>query len=232
MKTVGVIGGMGPETSADFYLELIRGSHTKNKTQRPAILLWSVPIPLDVEEDLILKGTGEERYIPFLIDGAKRLEEGGADFIVIPCNTVHIFIDEIRNAVCIPVLSIVEETTRVLKASKIRRVGFLSTELTIRKGVYHRLFHENNIIPIAPSITQQNILNRIIQNILSGETSKEDIKSLEQIMISLSKQGAEVIVLACTDLQHILQMQTGVKKFDTMKILADITVKKINDGKI
>mgnify|MGYP000521764234 CR=1 FL=1 len=68
-----------------------------------------------IEEDLIQRAIGEERYIPFLVDAAKRLESGGADFIVIPCNSVHIFINEVRSAVKIPILSIVEETAKFLE---------------------------------------------------------------------------------------------------------------------
>lgn len=227
MKTVGIIGGMGPETSADFYLELIHGSHMINKTQRPAILLWNVPIPLSVEEDLILKGTGEERFVPFLVDGAKRLERGGADFIVIPCNTVHMFIDDIRKAVRIPVLSIVEETAKVLETSKIKRIGFLSTELTIRKNIYSPLLHEKNIRAISPTQAQQETINHVIQNILSNSATKIDAENLKTIIERLVKKHAEAIVLACTDLQHILHKQKNIKIIDTMKILAQATIRRL-----
>jgi len=114
MKTAGIIGGLGPETTSQFYLEIIFSCFQTNKTARPPLLIWSIPLEYQIESDLITKAEGEERYIPYLVDAAKRLENGGADFIVIPCNSAHIFIDVVRKAVKIPVLSIVEETTKFL----------------------------------------------------------------------------------------------------------------------
>src|SRR3989344_5572385 len=119
MKTVGIIGGLGPATTSKFYLEIVQKCFDKNKHSRPPILIWNVPIPFKVEEDLIVRGQGEDRFLPFLIDAARRLENGGANFLVIPCNSVHIFIDHIRKSVNVPVLSIVEETVKVLKKQKV-----------------------------------------------------------------------------------------------------------------
>src|SRR3989344_7926112 len=127
MKTVGVIGGVGPETTAEFYLELIFGCYQKNKINRPPILVWNIPLAYKIEEDLITKSEGEERYIPYLVEAAQLLEKGGADFLVMPCNSLHIFIEEIRESVKIPVLSIVEETTKFLKEKGIAKVGIIST---------------------------------------------------------------------------------------------------------
>lgn len=95
MKTVGIIGGLGPETTSEFYLEIIFSSYKKNKLTRPPVLVWNVPLPYKIEEDLITKAEGEERYIPFLIDAAHRLEKGGVDFLVMPCNSLHTFIEDI-----------------------------------------------------------------------------------------------------------------------------------------
>lgn len=125
MKTAGIIGGLGPETTAEFYLQTIFAAFKKDKKARPPILMWSIPLKYQIEEDLLTKAEGEERYLPYLIDAAKRLESGRADFIVIPCNSVHIFIDQIRISVNIPVLSIVEETSVFLKEMNIKRLDFL-----------------------------------------------------------------------------------------------------------
>src|SRR3989344_6805744 len=115
MKTVGIIGGLGPETTSEFYLNIVFSYHKKTKKARPAVIIASVPLPYKIEEDLITKNKGSERYIPFLVNEAKRLEKAGADFIVMPCNSLHVFIKDVRNAVKIPVLSIVEETVKFLK---------------------------------------------------------------------------------------------------------------------
>ena len=118
MKTVGIIGGLGPETTSEFYLDIVFSSYKKTKKSRPGIIISSVPLPYQIEEDLIVSNKGSDRYIPFLVKEAKRLERAGSDFIVMPCNSLHVFIEEIRNAVKIPVLSIIEETVKFLKKNK------------------------------------------------------------------------------------------------------------------
>jgi len=122
MKTVGIIGGLGPETTSEFYLEVVFGCYEQNKGARPPILIWNIPLNYEIEQNFLKNATGEEKYLPYLIAAAKKLEKGGADFIVMPCNSMHIFINEIRRAVKIPVLSIVEETAKFLKAKKIKRI--------------------------------------------------------------------------------------------------------------
>lgn len=226
MKTIGIIGGLGPETSATFYLELIKKCFAKNKTQRPPILLWNIPIEYKVENRLILKGKGEEKYLPLLLDAARRLEKGGADFLVIPCNTVHIFIEEIRKAVKIPVLSIVEETVRIIKQRQIKKVGFLATELTIKKRVYDDIFEKNNIESILSTPSEQNEINNIIHAILGRSNSKKEKVQLGRIIRSLRKKGAEAIILACTDLQHLISKDSP-QIIDTMSTLAQSSTHEI-----
>ena len=96
MKTVGIIGGLGPETTSEFYLDIVFSCQKKDRTARPPILISSVPMPYQIEEDAIEKNIGIERISPFLLTEAKRLEKAGADFIVMPCNSLHVFIEEIR----------------------------------------------------------------------------------------------------------------------------------------
>src|SRR3989339_2250623 len=158
MKTVGIIGGLGPETTAEFYLDLVFSCFKKSKKARPAVIIASVPLPYKIEEDLITKNKGSERYIPFLVNEAKRLEKAGADFIVMPCNSLHVFINEIRNAVKIPVLSIVEETVHFLKKKKYKRVGIVSTSATIRNKLYETAFEKNKIAYVTPDDFQQEKL--------------------------------------------------------------------------
>src|SRR5665647_1369744 len=101
MKSVGVIGGLGPETTAEFYLEVIFQCQKRNDKQRPSIVISSVPLLFEIERDLIESNTGKERYLPFLVDEARRLERSGVAFLVMPCNSLHVFINEIRESVAI-----------------------------------------------------------------------------------------------------------------------------------
>lgn len=227
MKSVGVIGGLGPETTANFYLEVIFRCQQLNDNQRPSIVIGSVPLLFEVERDLIAHNIGIERYIPFLQDEAKRIEQSGVDFLVMPCNSLHVFIDEIRAAVSIPVLSIVEETIKYLNSKDIKKVGLISTSATIENKVYESKLLESGIEYITPADDQRSKIDDIIQKLVSGEHLDEDRKYLINIAESLSEQGVSNVALACTDLQLLNPQSNKVEIFDTMKILADSTVTQI-----
>ncbi|MFH1631253.1 MAG: amino acid racemase [Candidatus Aenigmatarchaeota archaeon] len=227
MKTLGIIGGLGPETTSEFYLDLVFSCQKKDIIHRPSILISSVPLPYAIEEDAISKNVGIERCLPFLIDEAERLEKSGADFIVMPCNSLHIFIKEIRNAVKIPVLSIVEETIKFLKKNKFNNVGIVSTSATIKNRLYENAFEENTISYETPDSFQQAKLGKIILNLVIGMQNNKDREELIKIISDFEKKDVDCVVLACTDLQLLIPNHPTLRIFDTMKIFADATVEKI-----
>ena len=227
MKTLGIIGGLGPETTADFYLDLVFSCQKKSKTCRPAIIIASVPLPYKIEEELIMKNKGASRYIPFLENEAKRLEKAGADFIVMPCNSLHVFIKEIRNAVEIPVLSIVEETVKFLKKNNFKKVGIVSTSATIENKLYENAFEENDIAYETPDDFQQAKMGKFILNLVNGQQNNKDREELVQIINDFKNKDVDCVALACTDLQLLIPKHPSLKIFDTMKIYADVTVEEL-----
>ncbi len=227
MKTVGIIGGLGPETTSDFYLEVIFGCHKKNKVQRPPMLIWNVPLLYQIEKEVITKAEGEERCIPYLADAAKRLEKGGADFIVMPCNSLHIFIKELRESVRIPVLSILEETVEFLRKNRIDKVGLLATTATIKRKMYERELKKNGIMQIRPDDFEQEKIGRMIHNIVMNRHANKDRAELMKIISRFEDKKAKNVILACTDLQLLIPKHPGINIYDTMKILADATVREI-----
>ncbi len=227
MRTVGIIGGLGPETTSKFYLEVVFSCFEKTKENRPPMLIWNVPLPYKVEEEFITKTTGEEKYLPFLLDAAQRLEKGGSDFIVIPCNSVHLFIDEIRKAVSIPVLSIVEETINHLKTKGISEVGILATSATIRKRLYEGRLLDNGISVRNPDEFDQEQMGEIINNLVQSRQDDADREKLLNITQKLVDKGVKTVLLACTDLQLIIPTITNTEIIDTMHILARATVREI-----
>jgi aspartate racemase len=225
MKTLGIIGGLGPETTSEFYLDVIFSCQKKDKINRPAIIISSVPLPYKIEEDAISKNIGIERCLPFLIEEAKRLEKSGADFIVMPCNSLHIFIKEIRSSVKIPILSIVEETVKFLEDNKMKKVGIVSTSATIRNKLYENAFIESNIAFEAPNDLQQEKMGKFIYNLVMGQQKNKDREELVKIIDGFEGKKVDCVVLACTDLQLLIPRHPTMKIFDTMKIFADATVK-------
>ncbi len=227
MKTVGIIGGLGPETTSEFYSEISFSCQKKDKTNRPPILIYSVPISYAVEEDAIARAKGENRLIPLLIDAAKRLEKAGADFLVMPCNSLHEFINEIRNSVKIPALSIVEETTKFLKKEGIAKVGIISTSITLDKKLYESSFISNSIIQVKPDDFQQAKIGKIIHNLVFNRQNNKNRDELIDIIDDFETKGVNHVILACTDLQLLIPQHSKLKIFDTMKIFADATVREI-----
>ena len=227
MKTVGIIGGLGPETKSEFYLDIVFSCYKKTKEARPGIIIASVPLPYQIEEDLIMRNKGKERYIPFLVNEAKRLEKADADFLVMPCNSLHVFIKEIRNAVDIPVLSIIEETVKFLKKNNLNKVGIVSTSATIQNKLYETAFEEGRIAYETPDDFQQAKMGKIILNLVTGQQKNRDREDLIQIINDFEKKNVDCVALACTDLQLLIPKHPRLKIFDTMKIFADATVDEI-----
>jgi len=184
-------------------------------------------LPYQIEEDAIVKNLGIERCLPFLTQEAKRLEKSGADFIVMPCNSLHVFIKEIREAVTIPVLSIVEETVKFLKREKMSKVGIISTSATIKNKLYENAFTENSIEYVAPDELQQAKMGKFILNLVTGQQKNRDREELIGIINSFEDKALDCVILACTDLQLLIPHHPKIKIFDTMKIFADSTVENI-----
>lgn len=227
MKTVGIIGGIGPETTAQFYRSLILTAKELDKTARPPILIYSVPLPYAIEKDSILNATGEERNIPYLVEAAKILEKGGANFLIMPCNTLHVFISELRAGVKIPVLSIIEETTNFLKLHNISRVGLISTASTLKNKLYENAFKSADISYEIPTDSQQEKVRHLIYNLIMGDINENDKELLENIIASFETKNVDNIILACTDLQLLNPRHPRLNIYDTMSILADATVREI-----
>ena len=222
MKTVGIIGGLGPKTTAKFYMQIVSLCGKKSK-QRPNILIANVPISHQLEEKYINRSEGGRELYALLITAAKTLEKGGADFIVLPCNTAHVFINDIRDSINIPVLSIIDESVKVLEKNKMKRIGLLSTPATIKD----RLF-DGKLSLIKPSKLNQKKMGLIINSILNNQALDKNRHELLRIIEGVSEKS-DALLLACTDLQLLITEKeiNGVQIFDTMQILADATVREI-----
>jgi aspartate racemase len=224
MKTVGIIGGLGPETTSKFYLDVIFNYQKKNITNRAPVVIASVPIPYVIEEEGLIKNKEVERFMPYLIKEAKRLEQAEVDFITMPCNSLHIFIDDIRASVKIPVLSIIEETIKYVKLRNKKRVGVLSSAITFKNRLFENEFLKNNIESLFPSAYEQSNLDRIILNIVKGYKDKRDLDYLMGIIENLNNIKADCVILACTDLQLLNPKHPKLEIFDTMQIFSEASV--------
>lgn len=220
MNTAGIIGGLGPETTADFYLKINQLAYQYHRTVKPSCIVSNVEIPFATEQSLLLKGGAViNDYLPYLKNSISQLEKAGAKFIVIPCNTVHILIDDLRKFATIPIISIIEVTKFALNKANIKNAYLLATSTTINEGLYNN----NDIEWTIPTSDQQKVVDRIISNLVNGSFTDQDRKELKSII------SHDTVLLACSDLHIALKDMSGITLFDTMEILARKTVESIYD---
>lgn len=226
MKTVGIIGGLGPDTTAKVYVSIINKIYEAGIAEYPPITIYNLPFPRRIEHEAIVQGIHAEKMLPYLISGARVLEKAGADFGILPCNTLHAFISDIRNSVNIPFLSILDETVTVVHTLGIRSIAILASETSVRADVYGPALAAAQIQYIYPGADDQAIVNHIIVDILNGNRSKDHGTVLGALCDSLYKSGADAVLLACTDLQHVIpECTTDVRILDTTEILIAAAVR-------
>ena len=148
-KIIGVLGGMGPESTAIFYHAVIKQCQKQYGAQYdedyPEIFIYNLPIPNIVE------GLNKpEKTLDMLIGGAKKIDSMGVDFIVMPCNTAHYFYPDMAKAISVPFICIFHATSKKIKISGFKKVGFLATETTIKHKNFHKDFDKNGIELIFP----------------------------------------------------------------------------------
>lgn len=219
---------MGPQTTSKVYLSVIKLIREMGEEKYPPIVIYNLPFPFVIENEAIVQGINSEKMIPYLIDGAKILEKSGVDFGILPCNTLHKYIGEIRKAVKFPFLSILEETALALKEKKVKNVGILATETTIKSKIYEDALRDNGINILYPSQNEQDIVNNIIVELLNETGSNLQKEKLGTVCNILYERGAEIILLACTDLQLIASnIKTPVPIIDTTEILINASIREI-----
>lgn len=228
-KVIGILGGMGPESTAIFYHAVIKQCQKQYGAQYdedyPEIFIYNLPIPNIVEG---LKKP--EKTLDMLIKGAKKIDSIGVDFIVMPCNTAHYFYPSMAKAISVPFICIFHATAKKIKISGFKKVGFLATETTIKYKSFHNDFEKNGVELIFPDQTDQDKLTQIILNILAGRKLEDDKDQMKQIIKKLKQKGAEAVVLACTDLPILLKQEdVDIEVFDTVEILAEATVQYATD---
>lgn len=225
-KTLGIIGGVGPQTTTKVYQSII-DLFRKNKKRYPSIFIYNLPFPFAIEEQAIIKGVNAHKLIPYLIDAAQKLEKSGADFGILPCNTLHAYIHEIRESVKIPFLSILDETITFLKNKKIRKVGILCTTTSAKSGLYDKHFKSTGIESVYPSDNNQLRLSKIIVELISNKRSDSQTKIILSICEDLKSKGVGAILLACTDLQNSHFPTLNIPIIDTTEILINASYRSL-----
>jgi aspartate racemase len=225
MKTIGLIGGMSWESSIEYYRiinEAVRGK--LGGLHSAKCIMYSV----DFAEMEPLQHQGKwNEAAEILIAAARGVEAGGADFVIICTNTMHKVADEVQKHLRIPILHIADATAQAIKAVGLKKVGLLGTKFTMEEDFYKgRLVQKHNLEVIIPAAEAREAVNRVIYDELCrGEIKPSSKTRYLDIMEHLAKEGAEGIILGCTEIGLLVKKEDSrVPLFDTTEIHARAAV--------
>lgn len=221
MKTIGLIGGMSWESSLDYYKVLNEevkrrlGGHHSCKC-----LMNSV----DFAEIEKLQHEGNwDKLTQIMIEAARNVQKGGADFLLICTNTMHKMADDIERNVGIPVLHIADATAESIKAESMKKVGLLGTRFTLEQDFYKgRLSAKHGIEVVIPDEWERQMVHDIIYNELVLGVIQESSRNIYlEVINHLVARGAEGIILGCTEIPLLVnQKDCEVRLFDTTTLHA------------
>jgi aspartate racemase len=223
-KIIGILGGMGPESTADLYMKIIKATPAKRDQDHPRIVIYSNSKVPDRTAAII--GTGPSP-LPELIRAGKRLEEAGADFIIIPCNTAHYFLDPLQKELRIPILNMIKLSAERARNTylKMKKAGLLATDGTLKSGLYTTAYGEVGIEILQPTLMKQaDVMKAIYQCIKAGDLIDGGFL-LRSVANDLIATGAEVIICGCTEVSLVLKEgDLSVPVLDPLQILAETAV--------
>jgi aspartate racemase len=201
MRTIGVLGGMGPLATAAFLTTLVRETQGERDQDHPPVVVVSRPsIP---DRTAYLLGEGPDPRAE-LHAGALALRAAGADLLVIPCNTANVWLDEVADAAGLDPIRWLDEAVGKTVAVGSRRVGLLATTGTVRTGLYQELLGAAHIEVVLPTPSEQHVVMRTIYAAdgvkATGEVSAVLRSELHRVIAKMVGRGADAILLACTEL--------------------------------
>ncbi len=226
MKTIGILGGLGPEATIEYYREIIQALHSKTPdSDYPEIIVCSVNM---TELWRIINTKQFNTLTTWLADKIQSLYDAGAEFAAIASNTPHIVFDDVQSKSPIPMLSIVEETCKKAKILSVKKCGLLGTRFTMQSGFYQECFNKNSISIAVPEKNDQEFLNeKIFSELQTGIINEQTkVKFLRIVKKMIDTQSIDSLLLACTELPLILKNdEYGIPFLSTTAIHIDSIVK-------
>lgn len=198
-KTVGVLGGMGPDATVDFMSRVVRATPADKDQDHLRILVDNNPQVPNRQEALL---RGGEDPGPALASMAKGLEAAGADFLVMPCNTAHAFKEAIEASVRIPLVSIIDVTVEA--CGDVETVGVLATDGCISSGVFQQALSERGKRAVMLDDAQMQALMQLITRIKAGDAGREVAGGMRALAEALVARGANAVIAGCTEIPLVL----------------------------
>ncbi|WP_444660224.1 aspartate/glutamate racemase family protein [Flavobacterium columnare] len=229
MKRIALIGGVGPESTIEYYRLIIKRFQERlNTKDYPEIIINSINM---TEMLNCLYNNELDNLVNLLIDKINILEKSEVDYVAIASNTPHIVFDNLADKIKIPLISIVEETCKVINDKNIKRVGLLGTKFTMTSGFYNKVADKYGIEIVIPDIKNQDYIHeKYMTELLINKIVPETKEHLIQIVKTLKKENLiDGLVLAGTELPLILNQSDldDIEILDTTKIHVESIVSKM-----
>ncbi|MBE5847180.1 MAG: amino acid racemase [Lachnospiraceae bacterium] len=218
MKTLGIIGGMGPMATAYFMTLITAMTDATTDQEHIRMLISSTPSIPDRTGYILHKS--EQNPVPDIVREGCLLRVAGAQLLAMPCITAHFFHDELEEKIALPIINGIRETAVYLKERQIRKVGLMATDGTIQSHVFEKVLADYGISCIVPDDVYQRVVMKLIyEGIKAGKpVSPNEFSAVTE---ALKENGAEVVLLGCTELSVIkrdLPMPDHV--LDVMEVLS------------
>lgn len=220
--TLGVIGGLGPMATAYFMELVVKMTKADCDQEHLDMIIYSCPkIP---DRTAYILGRSEENPVKDMSRVGKLLAQQGADCIAIPCITAHYFHQELSEKIPVPIIHGIYETGAEIKKYGIQKVGIMATDGTIQSRIFQKQIEEMGMEAILPDTKHQKyVMDIIYGNVKAG--IPVDMDKFDAVSVWMKKQGAQVIILGCTELSIVKkEHELGPGFVDAMEVLAQRSV--------
>lgn len=206
MKKLGIIGGIGPESTIDYYRSIVTKFQEKigSKEELPELFINSINM---YKMYNFLKNGQTEELIHYLSDAVQKLASVGADFVAMSGNTPHIVFDRIQEKVQVPMISIVEETYSKAQELSLKKIGLIGTKFTMENDFYKKPFIAHNMEIVLPNPSEQEyihgkLVEELFNGIVNSETKKGFLNIIDQM---INRDGIQGIILGCTEIPMLIK---------------------------
>lgn len=206
MKKVGIVGGIGPESTVDYYQLIISGFQEKigSKEELPELFINSINM---YKMYKFLMNGQTQALIDYLTDAVQKLESVGADFVVMSGNTPHIVFEQIQQRVQVPMISIVQETYLKVQEMSLDKIGLIGSKFTMENDFFKKPFISHNIEMVVPNQSEQEYIHRkiveeLFNGIVNNETKKVFLNIINQM---INRDGIQGVILGCTELPMLIK---------------------------
>ena len=225
MKRIGILGGMSPESTIHYYQLIVQSFiHQFGNHGYPEIVIFSVSF----EKYIHWQEVGDWEAIGReLAKGAQILENAGVDFIVIATNTMHKVVDEIQDAMNIPVLNLLDVVAESILAKGITKTGLLGTRYTMEDGFYAAGLAKHGIAVVVPDNKDRDLVHGVIYDeLIKGVILPSSKEEFRRIVNDLQQKGAQGVVLGCTEIPMLIgDGDVSIPGFDTTQLHAEAALR-------